>query len=148
MTLGYGVIFLMVMLASPAISKNFCVLTRMLYVAFLAEQGAAVCTAANPAIAGETSGPMGNMHDYAQHIKAEVTAGLKETETLSLLKSAAQSAKPREAYSDWLMTCSRLPDMPRLTEPNSDDRSAHRESARTRLPETAWDWSLVLKPIA
>ena len=33
------------------------------------------------------------MHDYVQHIKAEVTAGLNETETLSLLKSAADRAK-------------------------------------------------------
>jgi hypothetical protein len=38
-------------------------------------------------------GPMGDMRTYVQHIKAEVTAGLNETETLSLLKSAADIAK-------------------------------------------------------
>ena len=85
--------FLMVMLASPAISKDFGILTRMLYAAFLAEQGVALCTVADPAFASETSGPIGNMRDYAHHIKAEVTAGLNEGETLSLLKSAADRAK-------------------------------------------------------
>ena len=91
--LGHAVMFLMVMLASPAISKDFGILTRMLYVAFLAEQGVALCTVADPAFASETSGPMGNMRDYAQHVKAEVTAGLNEGETLSLLKSTADRAK-------------------------------------------------------
>jgi hypothetical protein len=61
----------------------------MLCAAFLAEQGVALCTVADPAFASETSGPMG----YTQHVKAEVTAGLNETETLSLLKSAAYRAK-------------------------------------------------------
>ena len=92
-TLGHAVIILMVLLASPAISKDFGILTRMLYVAFLAEQGVALCMVADPAFASEASGPMGYMHDYAQHIKVEVTAGLNETETLSLLKSAADRAK-------------------------------------------------------
>src|ERR1700730_8572914 len=92
-TLGHAVVFLLVMLASPAISKEFGILTRMLYAAFLAEQGVAVCIVADPAFASETSGPMGNMRDYAQHVKAEVTAGLNETETRLLLKSAAGLAK-------------------------------------------------------
>ena len=92
-TLGRAVVFLLVMLASPAISKDFGILTRMLYAAFLAEQGVALCTVADPAFASETSGPMGNMRDYAQHVKAEVTAGLNEGETLSLLKSTADRAK-------------------------------------------------------
>jgi hypothetical protein len=81
------------MLASPAISKDFGILTRMLYVAFLAEQGVALCMVANPAFASETSGPMGHMRDYAQHIKMEVTAGLNEAETFSLVRSAADRAK-------------------------------------------------------
>jgi len=55
--------------------------------------GISVCIVADPAFASETSGPMGYMRDYAQHVKAEVTAGLNETETLSLLKSAADLAK-------------------------------------------------------
>jgi hypothetical protein len=92
-TLGPAVVFLLVMLASPAISKDSGILTRMLYAAFLAEQGAAVCILADPAFASETSGPMGYMRDYASHVKAEVTAGLNETETRSLLKSAAGMAK-------------------------------------------------------
>jgi hypothetical protein len=92
-TLGHAVVFLLVMLAPPAISKDFGILTRMLCAAFLAEQGAALCAVADPAFASETSAPLGYMRDYAQHIKAEVTAGLNETETLSLLKSAADRAK-------------------------------------------------------
>ena len=92
-TLGHAVVFLLVMLAFPAISNDFGILTRMLYAAFLAEQGVAVCIVADPAFASETSGPMGYMRDYAQHVKAEVTSGLNETETLSLLKSAADRAK-------------------------------------------------------
>jgi hypothetical protein len=92
-TLGHAVVFILVMLASPAISKDFGVLRRMLYAAFLAEQGVALCTVADPAFASETSGPRGYMRDYAQHVKAEVTAGLNETETLSPLKSAAYRAK-------------------------------------------------------
>jgi hypothetical protein len=92
-TLGPAVMFLLVMVASPAISKDFGILTRMLYAAFLAEEGVALCTVEDPSFASETSGPIGYMRDYAQHIKAEVTAGLNETETLSLLKSAADRAK-------------------------------------------------------
>jgi hypothetical protein len=91
--LGQAGVVLLVMLAAPAIVKDFGILNRMLYAAFLAEQGAAVCIAADPAFASETSGPMGYMRDYAQHIKAEITAGLNETEILSLLKSAAGKAK-------------------------------------------------------
>lgn len=92
-TLGHAVVFLLVMLVSPAISKDSGILTRMLYAALLAEQGVAVCIVADPAFASETSGPMGYMRVYAKHVKAEVTAGLNETETLSLLKSAAGLAK-------------------------------------------------------
>jgi hypothetical protein len=91
--LGHAVVFLLVMLGSPAISKDFGILARMLYAAFLAEQGVAVCTVTDPAFASETSGRMGTMRNYAQHVKAEVTAGLNETETFSLLKSAANRAK-------------------------------------------------------
>ena len=47
----------------------------------------------HPAFASETRGPMGYMRDYAIRIKAEVTAGLNEAETLSLVKSAADRAK-------------------------------------------------------
>jgi hypothetical protein len=92
-TLVHAIVFLLAMLVSPAISKDFGILTRMLYAAFLAEQGVAVCTVADPAFASETSGPIGYMRDYAQHIKVEVTAGLHETETFPLLKSAAGLAK-------------------------------------------------------
>lgn len=92
-TLGRAVVFLLVMLASPAISKDFGILTRMLYVAFLAEQGVALCNLADPAFTSETRGPMGYMRDYATHIKVEVTAGLSEAETFSLVKSAADRAK-------------------------------------------------------
>ena len=92
-TLGHTVVFLLFMLASPAISKDFGILTRMLYAASLAEQDVAVCIVADPAFTIEISGPMGYMRDYAQHVKAEVTAGLTEIETRSLLKSAASLAK-------------------------------------------------------
>ena len=92
-TLGQAVMFLMVILSSPGISKDFGILTRMLYVAFLAEQSVALCMVADPAFASEMTAPMGDMHTYVHHIKAEVTAGLNETETLSLLKSAADRAK-------------------------------------------------------
>jgi hypothetical protein len=67
----------------------------MLYAALLAEQDVAVCTVADPAFASETSGPMGYMRVHAKHVKAEVSAGLNETETLSLLKSAAEGPKLR-----------------------------------------------------
>jgi hypothetical protein len=77
-TLGHAVVFLLAMLASSAISKDFGILTRMLYAAFLAEQGVAVCTVADPAFASATSGPMGYMRNYVQRIKAEVTAGLRK----------------------------------------------------------------------
>jgi hypothetical protein len=58
-TLGHTVVFLLFMLASPAISKDFGILIRMLYVAFLAEQDMAVCIVADPAFTIETSRPMG-----------------------------------------------------------------------------------------
>jgi hypothetical protein len=55
-TLGHAVVFLLVMLVSPAISKDSGILTRMLYADFLAEQGVAVCMVADPAFASEVSG--------------------------------------------------------------------------------------------
>jgi hypothetical protein len=93
MTVGHAVVIYLAMLAPPAESKDYGILTRMLYAAFLAEQGMAICTAGDPAFASETGGPNGDMHTYVQHIKAEVTAGLSETERLSLLKRAADIAK-------------------------------------------------------
>jgi hypothetical protein len=60
-TLGHAIVFVLVMLAPPAISRDSGILTRMLYAAFLAEQGVAVCIVADPAFASETSGPMGYM---------------------------------------------------------------------------------------
>jgi hypothetical protein len=92
-TLGHAAVFLVVTLAAPAISKDFGILTRMLCAAFLAEQGVALRTVADPAFASETSGPRGYMRDYASHVKAEVTAGLNEAEAFSLAKSAADRAK-------------------------------------------------------
>src|ERR1700730_11860855 len=52
-TLGHAVVFLLVMLASPAISNDFGILTRMLYAAFLAEQGVAVWARLLPLIEWE-----------------------------------------------------------------------------------------------
>jgi hypothetical protein len=49
-TLGHAVVFLLGMLVSPAISKDFGILTRMLYAAFLAGQGVAVCTGRRPGL--------------------------------------------------------------------------------------------------
>ena len=91
-TLGHAIVFLLVMLAPPAISRDFGILTRMLYSAFLAEQGVAVCTIADPAFASETSGPRGYMRDYATHVKAEVTAGLNETEAPWFAQTVAEAA--------------------------------------------------------
>jgi hypothetical protein len=98
-TPGHTAVLLLVVIASPTISKDFGILTRMLYAAFLAEQGAAICAAADPAFANEIRGPMGDMQTYVQHIKVEVTAGLDATETLSLLKSAADIAKAEAAQA-------------------------------------------------
>ena len=78
-TLGHAIVIFLAMLAYPAMSKDFGILTRMLYAAFLAEQGMAICTAGDPAFASETSGPNGDTHTYVQHIKAEVTAGLSKS---------------------------------------------------------------------
>jgi hypothetical protein len=56
-TLGYTVAFLLFMLASPAISKDSGILTRMLTQP--SWQNVAVCIVADPAFTSETSGPMG-----------------------------------------------------------------------------------------
>jgi hypothetical protein len=58
-TLGHTAVLLLVLIASPTIAKDFGILTRMLYAAFLAEQGAAICAAADSAFANEIRGPMG-----------------------------------------------------------------------------------------
>jgi hypothetical protein len=81
MTVGHAVVIYLAMLAPQQNRK------------ISAEQGMAICTAGDPAFASETGGPHGDMHTYVQHIKAEVTAGLSETERLSLLKRAADIAK-------------------------------------------------------
>lgn len=85
--------------ASPAIPRDFGILTRMIFAADLAEQYVAVCGLANPLFAAENSGPLGNMHQYAAHIREEATASLSNSETLSVLKSGADAARA-EASSE------------------------------------------------
>ncbi len=98
---GHAVVNLFGHACPPAESNDYGILTRMLYAAFLAEQGMTICTAGDPAFASETGGPEWRHapHLCAAHQSGGHVLGLSETERLSLLKRAADIAKAETLHA-------------------------------------------------
>jgi hypothetical protein len=81
-----------VFLAS-AKAKDFDVLTRVLYAAYLADQANAFCSLSIPEFSSSHAGPLGDMRSYMFHIKMEVTSRLSASDALAVSVSAANAAR-------------------------------------------------------
>lgn len=113
-TIGY-LIVAAIACATPfvALAKDFGVLERMTYAAFVADQGSAVCASARLNFSAKDVTAFQDAKNYAQWIKQRVTAGLSDEEARSVLVLAADRAKKeaREAVatfrseSDLLQWC-------------------------------------------
>ena len=92
-SLSHAVVFLMVMLTSTAISKDFGILTRMLYAAFLAEQGVALCIVADPAFAsGSKSYAKGDWGDIERRCVIRSAGLCHGSEPFRVRSSARENA--------------------------------------------------------
>ena len=78
---------------SPVFGKDLSVLTRILYAAFAAEQMSAICTSAHIPLSDDDKAVFTSTKVYAEGIKQIVIAGLADSDTSFVLKSAADQAK-------------------------------------------------------
>jgi hypothetical protein len=78
---------------SPVFGKDLNVLIRVLYAAFLAEQGSAMCMVPSIKLSESDRAVFINAHNYAQWIKQRVSAGLSDDDVQFVLKSAADRAR-------------------------------------------------------
>ncbi|MBI1201906.1 MAG: hypothetical protein GC182_05270 [Rhodopseudomonas sp.] len=77
----------------PAKAEDLKVLTRILYAADLADQANTYCILADPSFTDNARGRLGNMRQYAEHIKREVTSDLRQADALEVMLAAAGTAK-------------------------------------------------------
>ena len=78
-------------LSAPA--KDLSVLIRVTYVAFLADQGSAICASSRLKFSPEDTTAFENAKNYAQWIKQRVSTGLSNDDVRSVLVTAADRAK-------------------------------------------------------
>lgn len=83
----------LIALPVPAAPKDLGELAVLLAPAFLAQQLAGLCATYDPAFIAETSGPRGSAHDFAQHVKDEITLVLSSDEVPLVLRGAAGVAR-------------------------------------------------------
>ena len=76
-----------------ALAKDLSVLARITYVAFLADQGAAICASLRLNFSSDDIIAFQNAKNYAQWIKQRVSAGLSDDDVRSVLVPAADRAK-------------------------------------------------------
>lgn len=79
--------------SGSAPAKNLGELATLLAPAFLAQQLAGLCASYDPGFIAETSGPWGSAHDFAQHVKDEISVVLSRDEVLLVLRGAAGVAR-------------------------------------------------------
>jgi hypothetical protein len=85
--------FLLFAILSPVFSKDLNVLIRVLYPAFFAEQGSAMCMTPNIKLSESDRAVFINAHNYAHLIKQKVSAGLSNEDIQFVLRSAAGQAR-------------------------------------------------------
>jgi hypothetical protein len=91
---SYSLLFLLLFgVMSPAFGKDLNVLIRVLYAAFIAEQGSAMCMVPSINLSEGDRTVFINAHNYAQWIKQRVSASLRDDEIQFVLKSAAERAR-------------------------------------------------------
>jgi hypothetical protein len=78
---------------SPASGKNFQVLIRILYAAFLVEDASAICASANIPLSDDDKNAFQAAKIYSLGIKHKVVAGLGDTDAGFVVKSAADLAR-------------------------------------------------------
>ena len=77
----------------PAFGKDVNALINLLYSAFLAEQGAAMCMAPSINIPADDRAVFLDTHQYAQAIRQKVSTGLGDSDVQFIVKSAADHAR-------------------------------------------------------
>lgn len=78
---------------SPVFGKDLNVLIRVLYAAFIAEQGSSMCMVPSIQLSESDRAIFINAHYYAEWIKQKVSAGLNDEDVQFVLKSAADQAR-------------------------------------------------------
>lgn len=76
-----------------AVAKNLDLLTRLLVPGFLAQNFAALCTANNPQFLPKLPDGSASVAAFAQHLKIEITTDLTQDEAMSVLITAANTAR-------------------------------------------------------
>jgi hypothetical protein len=78
---------------SPVFGKDVNVLIRVLYAAFVAEQGSATCMVSNINLSESDRVIFINAKNYAQRIKQKVSTDLSDEDVRDVLKSTADRAR-------------------------------------------------------
>jgi hypothetical protein len=84
---------LILVVTSPGSANDLNRQIKLLSVVYLGQQTTNMCAIDRPSFLEETSGPLGPMSVYAQHIKEEVMAGLRPEEITPVLVQAADFAR-------------------------------------------------------
>ena len=92
---------------SPVLAKDLNVLVRVLYSAFVAEQGSSMCMVPSITLLQTERSVFIDAHNSAQLVKQKVTAGLSDHDVQLVLRSAADQAK-----EDMLVVVKRLKSSP------------------------------------
>lgn len=82
-----------VALPNPAVAEDLSVLERISYVAFLADEGSAICASTRLYFSSEDETAFKDAKNYAQWIKQRVSADLSNDDVRSVLVPAAGGAK-------------------------------------------------------
>lgn len=86
--------FVLVCTASiSTLARDFDVLVRIAYAAFLVDQGSAVCAGARLNFSSEDAIALKNAKSYAQWVKQRISIGLRNDEVQSVLVPAADRAR-------------------------------------------------------
>ncbi|MFZ0624074.1 MAG: hypothetical protein WBX05_03670 [Pseudolabrys sp.] len=78
---------------SPAFGKDLNTLIRLLYSAYVAEQGSAMCMVPSIKLSGSDRAVFIDAHNYAQLLKQKISTGLSDDDVRFVLKSAADRAR-------------------------------------------------------
>jgi hypothetical protein len=77
---------------SPVFGKDLNALIRVLYSAYVAEQGSAMCMVPSIKISDSDRAVFVDAHNYAELVTQKVSAGLSDDDVRFLIKSAANRA--------------------------------------------------------
>ena len=78
---------------SPVFGKDLNALIRLLYSAYVAEQGSAMCMVPSIKLSDSDRAVLVDAHNYAQLLKQKISAGLSDDDVRLVLKSAADRAR-------------------------------------------------------